>query len=550
MRKHERHQPSGMTRREFMGAAAAATASTIVPGGMLGCAGKTAPREALSPAEGGKLPNVVVLLADDLGYRDLGCDGGPVRTPTLDRLAAEGVRFSDFYSGSAVCTPSRATLLTGRSHIRAGLYGVLVFGDERMGLLEREVTLPEILKNHGYATAHFGKWHVGTRDRKNIKPTPGDHGFDYWFGMHSAAHPSHKNPTNFLRNGQPVGKIEGYSCQIVVDEAISWLDEERDPEAPFFLNLWFHEPHDVIAAPDEIVSRYGALNDPAAIYSGTIDNTDRAIARLVSKLREVDTPENTLIIYSSDNGSYRTDRVGNLRGKKASVYEGGIRVPGILNWPGHITGGHVEHEPAGLVDLLPTVCGLLDIKKPDGVYLDGSDLSPLLSDRPGPLSRHQPLCWHQINSAAMRSGNYSLVAHADYQFPRDEEAIERVIRQIKEVLERAKSPELARWDSRMDASGNLLKRERIAVLGNAFENQEAEQLRMQGFWRRCMFQESWIPVLKSADYKRSELYDLSTDPGQQKDLSAQLPDVAARLKKELLDITASIMADGPDWHLM
>jgi len=279
-------------------------------------------------------PNIVVLFADDLGYKDIGCFDGPVKTPALDRLAASGIRFTDFYSGSPVCSPSRATLLTGRNHVRAGIYSVLIFNTERMHLLEREITLPEVLESHGYATAHFGKWHLGLPHQgQPNKPSPADHGFDYWFGMASGASPSHKNPTNFLRNGKPVGLMQGYSCQIVVDEAISWLKNQRDREAPFFLNLWFHKPHDPIAAPDDIVAQYGELNDDAAIYSGTIANTDRAIARLLEELKRVDSPENTLIFYSSDNGSYRRDRVGHLRGKKGSVYEGGIRARNLfLAW--------------------------------------------------------------------------------------------------------------------------------------------------------------------------------------------------------------------------
>ncbi len=324
-------------------------------------------------------PNVVVLLADDQGWKDIGCYGGPAKTPTLDRLAAGGVRFTDFHSGAAVCSPSRATTLTGRQHLRCGVYSWINDNEQKSHLLEREVTLAEVLRSHGYETVHLGKWHLGLPTYNRQKPTPSDHGFDYWFATANNAQPSHKDPVNFVRNGKPVGKTEGYACQVVVDEAISWLDKERDPDKPFFLNVWFHEPHAPIAAPDEIVSPYGKLNDPAAIYCGTIDNTDRAIARLLKKIRQVDSPENTLIVYSSDNGSYRADRVGHLRGIKGSNYEGGIRVPGIFSWPGTIASGRVEQEPAGLVDLLPTVCGLLGIDKPAGVHLDGSDLSPLLT---------------------------------------------------------------------------------------------------------------------------------------------------------------------------
>ena len=214
-----------------------------------------------------KRPNVITLLVDDLGYRDIGCYGGPVKTPVLDKLAAEGVRFTDFHSGAPVCSPSRATFLTGRNHIRAGVYSVLSEQRHRMHLLKSETTLAEVLKDEGDGTAHFGKWHLGMPVNNRDNPTPAEHGFDYWFGLVNGAHPSHKDPTNFLRNGKPVGPMKGYSCQLVVDEAIDWLDKKRDADEPFFINLWFNEPHAVIAAPDEIVSRYGALNNQAAIYN-------------------------------------------------------------------------------------------------------------------------------------------------------------------------------------------------------------------------------------------------------------------------------------------
>jgi arylsulfatase A len=438
-------------------------------------------------------PNVVVLLADDLGYQDIGCYGGLVKTPALDRLAAKGVRFTDFYSGSAVCSPSRATLLTGRNHIRTGVYSWISDQHQNSHLAEREVTLPEILKSHGYATAHFGKWHLGLPTSQRNKPTPSQHGFDYWFATGNNASPSHRNPVNFIRNGKPVGKIEGYACRIVVDEAISWLDEERNPNKPFFLNIWFHEPHAPIAAPDEIVSQYGQLNDPAAIYSGTIDNADRAISRLLKKLREIDSPENTLIVYSSDNGSYRADRVGALRGKKGSNFEGGLRVPGIFYWPGTITKGHVEHEPAGLVDLLPTVCGLLRIDKPVNVHLDGSDLSPLLTGGKNEFTRHQLLFWLLPTSGpavAIRDGAYSLVAYRDYRLPKDQEKMTALMKKIEETLR--KNGTLAE-----EIRGSTLKEQMF----EGFKDKEADKLRGH-YVRLNMFQESWIPTIKAGAYTR------------------------------------------------
>lgn len=286
-----------------------------------------------------------------------------------------------------------------------------------------------------------------------------------------------------------MGRQEGYSCQLVVDEAIDWLSNHRDADKPFFLNVWFHEPHAPIAAPDELVKDYGKLDDKAAIYSGTIDNTDRAIARLVTKLHEIDAPENTLIIYASDNGSYRDDRTGGLRGKKGVNWEGGIRVPGIFYWPGKIEEGRVlgRDVPAGVVDILPTVCGLLGFDPPKDRHLDGSDLTPVLLGHEQKFQRHQPLFWHLQKSrpiVAMRDGDYCLVADPDYEL----------------------------------STSNL-------------------------------FQEEWIPQIKQGTYTNFRLYNLIEDPQQENDLSGEQSDLVQRLKKQLLEINASIMADGADWHL-
>ena len=433
-----------------------------------------------------KKPNVVILLADDLGYQDVGCYGGPVKTPTIDSLAAGGTRFQQFYSGCAVCSPSRATLITGRHHIRTGVYSWISDEVQNSHLLEREVTLAEILKEAGYATAHVGKWHLGLPTANRDKPTPHDHGFDHWFATWNNAEPSHHNPETFIRNGEPVGKLEGYSCQLVVDEAIQWLDDRTETEAPFFLNVWFHEPHAPIAAPDDIVEDYGQLKDKGAVYSGTIDNTDRAIKRLLAKLKQLGPPEDTIIVYASDNGSYRDDRTGGLRGKKGMNWDGGIRVPGIFNWPGKINPDVVLQEPAGLVDVLPTVCDLVGVKRPEGVHLDGTSLASLLLKPGATLDRKQPLFWHLQKSrpvVAMRSGKYSLVADPDYEL----------------------------------STSN-------------------------------MFEEAWIPAIKNGRYKNYQLFDLEADPNQTTDIAKTHPDLVQKLKDQLLEINDSIMMDGKDWH--
>ena len=438
-------------------------------------------------------PNVLILLADDLGYRDVGCYDGPVQTPNIDALAAAGTRFEQFYSGCAVCSPSRATLMTGRHHIRTGVYSWIHDASQKSHLRLRETTLAEVLKAEGYATAHVGKWHLGlppamakegeAGDRGYQKPTPDQHGFDHWFATGNNASPSHHNPKNFIRNGEPVGQLEGYSCQLVVDEAIDWLESSEGDE-PFFLNVWFHEPHAPIAAPDSIVRQYGETDERSAIYSGTIDNTDQAIGRLVEFLRTRDQLDDTLIVYASDNGSYLNERTGQLRGQKGVNWEGGIRVPGIFRWPGVVESGKVCQTPAGLVDVLPTLCGLLKISPP-AVHLDGSDLTPLLSGQPEQFQRHQPLFWHLQKSrpiVAMRDGDFSLVADPDYELS-----------------------------------------------------------------TRNMFQESWIPKIRAGGYRNFRLYDLAEDPGQTTDVSADHPEVLGRMKSDLRRINASIMSDATDW---
>ncbi len=430
-------------------------------------------------------PNVVILLADDMGYRDAGCYGGPVRTPNIDGLAAAGVRFTDFHSGAAVCSPSRATLLTGRHHIRAGVYSWIFNDTQRSHLLERETTLAEVLRAAGYATAHIGKWHLGLPTPDRAKPTPADHGFDYWFATDNNAHPSHRNPDNFLRNGTPVGELQGYSAHLIADEAIQWLKGPDAGSRPFFLNVWFHEPHAPIAAPAEMVQGYGDLEDKGAIYSGTIENMDGAIGRLLSTLQEMGVAENTVILFASDNGSYRRDRVGELQGSKGTNWEGGIRVPGILRWPGQIPAGRVESTPAGLIDMLPTLCRLVGVAPPAGVHVDEADLSPLWSERT--FQRDQPLFWHLQKArpiVAVRSGRWSLVADPAFELSRDN-----------------------------------------------------------------LFDESWIPRIRAGSYQNFRLFDLEIDVGQTTDVADKHPAVVRELSAQLLNINASIMRDGPDWSL-
>lgn len=496
----------------------------------------------LSKASGRKTstpPNIVLMLADDLGSADIGCYGGPVKTPVLDELAARGVKFTNFYSAAPVCSTARASLLTGRHHLRTGVYTVIQDHMHDMHLELDEVTIAELLKTKGYETAHVGKWHLGTPFRGRKKPWIDEQGFDYWFATDLNAAPSHMNPTNFWRNRERVGEIEGYACQIVVDEAITFLEDHRDSQRPFFINMWFHEPHAPLAAPPEIVKEYGRADDQAAIYSATIDNTDRAIGRFVQHLKSIGEFENTLIVYTSDHGSYRQERNGNLRAGKGSMFEGGIRTPCIFHWPAGIDGGQVQSIPGGAIDVFPTIGGIIGAKLPAELHIDGSDLGPLLTGSEEDFKRHQPLTWHSPMSnpvAVMREGDYTLVGFRQEEFPKDKDAINKVMEKMRVHLE--------------EYIGRMLTPKELwhECYNNPLSTPEYKKLRGE-FVTLNSFQERWTAMVKSGmgGISRVQLFDLSKDPKQEKDLSKSLPDLKQRLEKKLLALHQGVIQEAPIW---
>jgi arylsulfatase A len=377
-------------------------------------------------------PNIVVVLCDDLGYGDLGCYGHPhIKTPNLDSLAANGIRFTDFYSAAAVCSPSRVGLLTGRSPNRAGVYDWIPPGNrprpdarEQVHMRKDEVTIPQLLKQAGYDTCMSGKWHCNGRFNTRKQPQPGDAGFDHWFGTQNNASPSHENPTNYIRNGKPVGKLEGYSCQIAVDEVIRWLDRPTEETNPFFVYLAFHEPHEPVASPPDLVAKYkdAARTEDEAQYFANVANVDKAVGRLVSHLDKIKVRENTLIIFTSDNGPETLSRYrranrsygtpGPLRGMKLHTHEAGFRVAGIMNWKGKIEPGQTISEPVSSLDFLPTFCQLAGVDLPSGRTFDGANFLPVLENK---QIERKPLVWCYFNATnearvAMRAGKYKVLA--------------------------------------------------------------------------------------------------------------------------------------------
>ncbi|MBM3333071.1 sulfatase-like hydrolase/transferase [Candidatus Sumerlaeota bacterium] len=371
----------------------------------------------------GKRANFVVILCDDLGYGDLGCYGHPViKTPRLDKLASEGIKLTDCHSSAPVCSPSRIGMLTGRTPHRLGIDDWIP-QDSPIHLKRSEITVAALLRKAGYATCHSGKWHcAGTLD--GSQPTPGDHGFDHWFSTQNNAAPSHRNPTNFVRNGKRVGPLEGYSSPLIVGEAIEWLRGLK-PGQPFALFVWFHSPHEPVATAERFVAMYPkADNADQAEYFGNVTQMDQEVGRLMDELDKMGHRDDTLVLFTSDNGPETLNRYrgaqrsygspGPLRGMKLHLYEGGTRVPGIVRWPGRAKAGVVSDEPVNNTDALPTLCEIAGVEPPRDRIIDGASILPILEGKK--IERQIPLYW-QYDIAigdpkvTMRQGDWKILAH-------------------------------------------------------------------------------------------------------------------------------------------
>ncbi len=322
-----------------------------------------------------RLPNFVILYADDLGYGDLGCYGHPtIRTPNLDRMAAEGMRFTQFYSAAPVCTPSRAALLTGRLPIRNGMCGTtrrVLYANSTGGLPASEITIAEALKTKGYATACVGKWHLGHQPQY----LPTRNGFDSYFGI---PYSNDMRPTPLLRNEalfeEPA--VQETLTPRYTREAVEFIRRSR--ERPFFLYLAYTFPHVPLHASDRF--RGKSLR---GLYGDVVEEVDWSVGEVLSVLRETGLAENTLVMFSSDNGPWLVKGLdggsaGLLRDGKGSAWEGGMREPGLFWWPGRIKAGTVQRRMATTMDVFPTLLELAGVELPRDRELDGRSIAPVL----------------------------------------------------------------------------------------------------------------------------------------------------------------------------
>ncbi len=450
-------------------------------------------------------PNIVVFLCDDLGYGDLQCYGHPhIKTPNLNRLAAEGIRFTDFYSAAPVCSPSRVGLLTGRSPNRAGVYDWIPAAGkpkpdarEQVHMRASEITIPQLLSDAGYATCMAGKWHCNSEFNNRKQPQPGDFGFDHWLATQNNAAPSHLNPTNYVRNGQAIGRVESSSCQIAVDEVIRWLDGRADRDRPFFAFVPFHEPHEPVASPKKLVEKYQSVarNEDQAQYFANVENVDTAVGKLIGALDRLGVRENTLVIFTSDNGPETLNRYraanrsygipGPLRGMKLHTTDAGFRVAGIMNWKGRIKPGQTINTPVSSLDFLPTFCELAQVRRPD-VSLDGTSFLPIIDG--GAMVREKPLVWAYFNAlndarVAMRDGKWKVLAKLN--------------------------------------AGRVPKLQNIT--------------------------EKTLPIVKNAKLTDIEVYDVSVDIGEQQNLAEAEPSLTRSLSEKIESAYRELVGNSHVW---
>lgn len=375
--------------------------------------GLTSPLGAAFAAETSNAPNVVLVFADDLGYADLSCYGAKgYRTPNLDRLAAEGVKFTDFYVAQAVCSASRTALLTGCYPNRVGILGALG-PKNRHGINDDETTLGEIFKSRGYATAIFGKWHLGHHPQF----LPPRHGFDEYYGLPYSndmwpKHPERKNafPDLPLIEGEKTIALNPDQSQLTTqyaEHAVSFI--ERNQDQPFFVYLAHSMPH----VPLFVSEKYQGKTE-RGLFGDVIEEVDWSVGQVLATLEKLKLDERTLVIFTSDNGPWLSygDHAGSaepLREGKGTSFDGGVREPCVMRWPGHIPPGTVCHEPAMTIDLLPTLAKLIGAQAPSDRIIDGLDIWPLISGEPGAKSPHEAFYfyWGQ-ELQAIRSGRWKL----------------------------------------------------------------------------------------------------------------------------------------------
>jgi arylsulfatase A-like enzyme len=385
----------------------------------------------------GEKPNLIVIYTDDQGIGDLGCYGhAEVKTPNLDRLAASGARFTNWYSNSPVCSPSRASVFTGQYPERHGIMDVLTSTAQfnTPGLKAGARTLAAELKQAGYQTAHFGKWHMGSAAHSR----PMAVGFDEFVGFYSGwtDYYSHRYYTlgrgqseilhDLWRNDKEIWAENRYQTELLGEEATGFLKRQTKAK-PFYMNLWFGAPHYPMTAPEKYLERLPkSMDRDRRLHLAMVAAVDDQVGQVMGVLRQRGLAENTVVYFQSDNGATqesRADHAGRpyrggsnapFRGWKQGLFEGGIRVPAMMSWPGRIRAGKVVDGVGMAMDVLPTFLGMAGLKTPDGV--DGKDQGGMILRDGG--SAHEAIHWLYTDSRAVRKGQWKLIENPP-NYPED-----------------------------------------------------------------------------------------------------------------------------------
>ena len=449
---------------------------------------------------GSSPPNVILCMADDQGWGDTGYNGHPfLQTPNLDSMSRAGLRFDRFYSGAPVCSPTRGSALTGRHPFR---YGIPTANAGH--ILAEEVTLAELLREHGYTTGHFGKWHLGTltndqedgrrggRRPEHYAP-PWEHGFDEcfsaevqmptWNPMVDQAFPSQywTGPGEFATDN-----LDGDDSRVIMDRAVPFLRRAAESGTPFFAVIWFHTPHSPVVAGPQHRAMYAEFSEGEQHYYGCITALDEQVGRLRAELRQLGVADNTMLWYCSDNGpegrttQQRNNRgsSGGLRGRKRSLFEGGLRVPGILEWPLRLAPGRATAVPCSTAAYFPTVADALDLySEPPVRPLDGISLVPLID-----------------GTMAARGSRIA------FQCP---DGAERGV------------------DSRLGSPDH-------ALIGDRYK---------------------FLSYLDRERANEDMLFDIAVDPGERHNLASELPELVAAMRTQLeqWDASCARSADGADY---
>jgi arylsulfatase A-like enzyme len=401
-------------------------------------------------------PNIILVMADDMGWGQTGYYNHPVlKTPNLDAMAANGLRLDRFYAGAPVCSPTRASVLTGRSNDRTGV------PSHGYALRLQEKTIAQALQKAGYVTGHFGKWHLnglrgaGAPILSSDPYHPGRFGFDEWV---SASNFFDVDP--LLSRQGTIEEFTGDSSEVAVNEALKFLEKHRRSGKPMFAVIWYGTPHSPFRALDPDKAAFSALPEASQNHYGELVAMDRSIGTLRKRLRELGLAENTLLMFCSDNGGLpgiEPDTVNGLRGFKGSLFEGGLRVPGIIEWPAVIKTPRTTEYPASTMDIFPTVADI--VKLPESAMLkpvDGRSLRPLFT---ADLKRRSaPIPFRSNNRAALIDNNYKLLTEnlargtfQLYDLETDPKESRDLSTEKPEIAERMRNALLA-WNQTVEAS--------------------------------------------------------------------------------------------------